>query len=89
MRTSLNELKQIEDHLLQLNAPEESLVFEANLILDANLRSNVQLQQHTYSLIKHYSRKQLRAEIDAVHQQIFSNAAHQTFVDKILSLFKK
>jgi len=89
MRTSLNELKQIEDHLLRLNAPEDSLVFEVKMILDTNLRSNVQLQQRTYTLVQQYGRKQLKAEIEAVHQQIFSSTAHRTFVDKIRSLFKK
>jgi hypothetical protein len=89
MRTSLNELKQIEDHLLGLNAPEDSLVFEAKMILDTNLRSNVQLQQRSYTLVQQYGRKQLKAEIEAVHQQLFNNPAHRTFVDKIRSLFKK
>jgi hypothetical protein len=89
MRTSLNELKQIEDHLLGLNAPEDALVFEAKMILDTNLRSNVLLQQRTYSLVQQYGRKQLKAEIEAVHRQIFTNPSQQGFVNKILSLFKK
>ena len=89
MRTSLNELKQIEDHLLRLNPPEDALLFEAKMILDTNLRSNVLLQQHTYTLVKQYGRKQLKAEIEAVHQQIFTNPKQQSFVNKILSLFKK
>ncbi|WCT11076.1 hypothetical protein [Mucilaginibacter jinjuensis] len=89
MRTSLNELKQIEDHLLRLSPPDDTLLFAAKMILDTNLRSNVLLQQRTYTLVQQYGRKQLKAEIEAVHQQIFSNTAHQTFVDKILSLFKK
>lgn len=89
MRTSLNKLKQIEDHLLRLSPPEDSLLFEAKMILDTDLRSNVLLQQRTYTLVQQYGRKQLKAEIEAVHQQIFSNPAQQGFVHKILSLFKK
>jgi hypothetical protein len=89
MRTSLNEIKQIEDHLLRLAPPEDSLVFEAKMILDSDLHHRVLLQQQTYALVKQYGRKTLKAEIEAVHQHIFSNPAHQTFVDKILSLFKK
>jgi hypothetical protein len=89
MRTSLNELKQIEDHLLRLSLPEDTLLFEAKMILDTGLRSNVLLQQRTYTLVQQYGRKQLKAEIEAVHQQIFSNPSQQGFVNKILSLFKK
>jgi hypothetical protein len=89
MRTSLNEIKQIEDHLLRLAPPEDSLVFEAKMILDNNLRHSVLLQQQTYTLVQQYGRKQLKAEIETVHQQIFSNPTQQGFVNKILSLFKK
>ena len=89
MRTSLNEIKQIEDHLLRLARPEDSLLFEAKMILDNNLRHSVLLQQQTYALVRQYGRKQLKAEIEAVHQQIFNDPKQHSFVDKILSLFKK
>ncbi|OKS87569.1 hypothetical protein RG47T_3030 [Mucilaginibacter polytrichastri] len=85
----MNEIKQIEDHLFRLTPPEDSLLFEAKIILDSNLRSNVLLQQQTYMLVQQYGRKTLKAEIDAVHQQIFTNPEHKNFVSKILSFFKK
>ncbi len=89
MRTSLNELKQIEDHLLQLNPAEDALLFEAKMILDNNLRNKALLQQRSYTLVQQYGRKQIKAEIEAVHQQIFTNPSAHGFVNKIRSLFKK
>jgi hypothetical protein len=89
MRTSLNEIKQIEDHLLRLAPPEDSLVFEAKMILDNELHQRVLLQQQSYALVQQYGRKQLKAEIEAIHQQIFSNPTQQSFVNRIRSLFKK
>jgi len=85
----LNEIKQIEDHLLRLAPPEDSLVFEAKMILDNDLHHRVLLQQQTYALVQQYGRKTLKAEIEAVHQQLFNNPAQHSFVNKIRSLFKK
>lgn len=89
MRTSLNEIKAIEQHLLQEAPPEDNLLFEANLILDPELKEKVQWQQKTYQLVRTYGRKQLRAEIEAVHQQLFTQARHRSFRQKVLSLFTK
>jgi hypothetical protein len=87
MRTSLNEIATIEDHLLQKQQPGESLLFEAKMILDDDLHQKVQFQQKSYTLIKQYGRKNLKAEIEAVHQQLFTEPKHQTFRQKIAQIF--
>ena len=89
MRTSLNNIKAIEDHLLGYNAPGDALVFEARMILSSNLRDDVQQQQNTYAVIKQYSRKQLKAEIAAVQHKLETEQAHQGFLERIINLFKK
>lgn len=89
MRTSLNEIKSIEQHLLQEQQPEDALLFEAHLILDDELQENVQWQQQVYQLVRAYGRKQLRAEIESVHQQLFTQARHRSFRQKVLRLFTK
>ncbi|MEK6477268.1 hypothetical protein WJR50_07030 [Catalinimonas sp. 4WD22] len=89
MRTSLNEIKAIEQHLLQEQQPEEALLFEARMMLDEGLKENVQWQQQAYQLVRAYGRKQLRAEIEAIHQQLFTQARHRSFRQKVLSLFAK
>jgi hypothetical protein len=46
-------------------------------------------QKKAHTIVQQYSRKKLKAEIEAVHGQLFTNPAHQSFRQKILSLFSK
>ncbi len=88
MRTSLNEIKAIDDHLFRLVPGAEDFLFEVRLILDDDLREKVVQQQQAHALIQQYGRKRLKAEIDAVHQQLFNDTRPHTFAAKILRLFK-
>lgn len=89
MRTSLNEIKAIEQHLLRQQQPEDTLLFEAHIILDPELKEKIKGQQQVYQLVQAYGRKQLRAEIESVHQQLFTQARHRSFRQKVLGLFTK
>jgi len=89
MRTSLNEIKQIEDHLFNQADPQDTVLFEAKLILDSGLQENVTWQQKTYTLVKQYGRKKLKAELEAVHQQLFALKEHRSFAQKIRALFSR
>jgi hypothetical protein len=89
MRTSLIETEQIEAHLLRRSDTGEALVFEAKMLLDSDLKEKVQWQQKTYTLVKLYGRNQLRQEIDAVHQNLFTHEQNKSFRQKIMSLFSK
>lgn len=88
MRTSLNELKAIDDHLFSLLPGDDKFLFEVKLILDDDLRTKVFQQQQIYVLIQQYGRKKLKAEIEAVHQQLFDDTQAHSFAAKILRLFK-
>ena len=87
MRTSLNEIKLIDEQILGLNNTPERLLFDAMLIINPNLRNQVSLQKQTHGFVKQYGRKQLKAEIENVHQQLFTNPLHQSFRQKIMRLF--
>ena len=87
MRTSLIEIEQIEQYLTGCPAPPDALLFEAQQIIQPALRDKVALQRQTYRLINQYGRKQLRSEIEAVHQQLFNREQHRNFKQKILRLF--
>jgi hypothetical protein len=87
MRTSLNEIKEIEDHLFKYNHPANVLLFEARLILDADLRQNAALQQSAYQTVQQYGRKNLKAEIEAVHQKLMNEPQHTGFMQKLIRLF--
>jgi hypothetical protein len=89
MRTSLNNIKAIDDHLFGLTTPGDALVFEARMILSSSLRDDVRQQQNTYEVIRQYGRKPLKAEIAAVQHQLQTQPQHQGFMQRIISLFKK
>ena len=89
MKTSWNELRLIEDHLLSTNKAEDSILFEARLILQPNLQDNVFWQQKTYELIHQYGRRQLRKEVEQVHEKLFTAPEHYSFRQKIMRFFGK
>jgi hypothetical protein len=89
MRTSLNNIKTIEDHLFGYHAPGDALVFEAHMILSSSLRDEVQQQQNTHDVVRQYSRKQLKAEIAALQNKLTHEPQHRGFMQKIINLFKK
>jgi hypothetical protein len=89
MRTSLNEIKAIDDHVLKLAPPDEALLFEAKLIINPALYEQIVLHKQTLSLVKQYGRNNLKAEIEAVHQKLFGQPEHESFRQKIMRLFGK
>lgn len=89
MTTSWNETQQIEAVLLGTAQPGDMLLFEAKMLLDQDLADKMCWQKKTYALIRQYGRKQLKAEIEAVHQQLFTQPANRVFSDKIKALFSK
>lgn len=89
MRTSLTEIKETEQYLQDaMNAPE-ARVFEARLLTSPLLRINKYFQEKAYTLLRHYHRKQLKAETEAIHQRIFSDPEKAAFRQQIALLFKK
>lgn len=89
MRTSLNEIKEIEEYLLKYSSTESRLVFEARMILQPELQQKASEQKQIYDLLRKYSRKQLKTEIEAAHNIMFTAPEHKNFRHKILSLFTK
>jgi hypothetical protein len=89
MRTSLNNVARIEAHLLGSQKPTDALLFEAMLLLDDSLHIDVSAQKQVYSLVQQYSRKQLKQEIEAAHEQLFNQPEHLSFKQKITRLFFK
>jgi hypothetical protein len=88
MRISLNKVEQIDNHLFNRGNTQDKLLFEALLILDPALKSQVSWQKKALDFVQHYGRKKMKAEIESVHRQLFNEPAHRRFRNKILSLFK-
>jgi hypothetical protein len=89
MRTSLNNIKAIDDYLSGRLVPGETLLFEANMLLNIDLTDDVQQQQNTYAIIRQYSRKKIKAEIMAVQETLATAPQHRGFMQRIAQLFKK
>lgn len=89
MRTSLNKLQDIEGFVLKTADRSDRLVFEARMIVNPELTEEVTLQKEAYAIVQHYSRRKLKAELEEVHQTLFTQPAHQRFRQKILALFKQ
>lgn len=89
MKTSLHELRSIEHYLLSDNKDGESFLFEAKLILQPELEEQVYWQNKTYQMVRNYGRKQLKNELNNIHETLFNTDKHQSFRQKVMRLFRK
>ena len=89
MRTLLNEIKLIDDHIFSRGTIGDQLVFDAMQIIDDGLPAKIIWQKNTHAIIQQYSRKKLKAEIETVHQKLFNEPVHRSFRQKIMWFFSK
>lgn len=87
MRTSLIELKRAEDFLAGRLSPSDAVLFRAKMILDRQLRENVNALNASYAMVKAYGRRKLKAEIASVENNIFTDPSKTEFQQKIAQLF--
>jgi len=85
----LNELCLIEYYLLSDDKDGESFLFEAKMILQPELKQQVYWQNKTYQMVRDYGRKQLKNEIDKIHETLFNTDEHQSFRQKVMRFFSK
>lgn len=88
MRTSLNEISLIDERIFNTAPPENKLLLDAMLIINPALNEQVAWQKQTHAIVKQYSRKKLKAEIEAVHHQLFNKPEHLSFRQRIMALFR-
>lgn len=89
MRTSLNEIKYIEQHLLGKSTVEDQLVFQAQLQINQDLKQKSEAQKLLYELIKLSGRNALIAEIQQVQRKLFNEKKFQSFQNQVASIFNK
>ncbi|QQL51410.1 hypothetical protein [Mucilaginibacter ginkgonis] len=87
MRTSLNKIAETEIFLQGDMEPNDALLFKADMLINPSLEENVTAQARTYHLIKQYSRKQLKAELETVHQKLFTQSRFRIFAERVKRLF--
>lgn len=88
MRTSLNEIKQIEDYLSGRMVTSDMTLFEASLVTNKSLKQKVDWQRQTYDLVKSYGRRKLGAEISMVEDKVFTDRKFTRFQKSVLQIFK-
>jgi hypothetical protein len=86
MKTSLSEIKQIDDHIMDQLRDGDKLVFDARIIIDPVLRFNIKMHQKLYALAKAYGRRSMRKEISIVEENVFLD---HSFREEIKTVFLK
>ncbi len=89
MKTSLNELRLIEDYLLSTGEDGNNCLFAAKMILQPQLGEQVYWQKKTYKVVQDYGRKQLKMEIEKIHHTLFNSDEHRTFRQRVMRIFNK
>lgn len=89
MRTSLNEIAQIESWVTGRLQPSEKLLFEARLLVSPALRDQLKLQQAIHQVVRLFARKQLKQELRAVQNNMFRQAGKSAFQQEVNQIFKK
>jgi len=87
MRTSLNNLKLAEEYIEGKLDAGEAAVFEARLILDAELRNDIEYLQRSYKVIRYCGRKLLKNRIEEIHHKLFQHSQYSDFRNNIMKLF--
>lgn len=89
MRTSLRETQMLDNYTLRQQTEEESLLTEARLLLSPELQDKLHWQQQVYELVQLYGRRRLKEELEAVHEQLFTESCFGKFRSQIYRIFKK
>ncbi|MFD1258663.1 hypothetical protein ACFQ3S_17790 [Mucilaginibacter terrae] len=89
MKTSAFNTGHIDSYLLLQLPPGDKLVFDAQLMLYPDLQETVEWQRKVHYLVQLRARRQLKAQINAVEQMVFSQPEYSSFRQKLLSYFSK
>ena len=87
MRTSLSDITKTEKYLQGQLGPEDSLLFQARLLVDGELRANTFFHRMVHRLVSLYRRKQLKEEVEAIHKKLFFDPAKADFRERVMKNF--
>ncbi len=85
MRKQLHEIEDIDNYIFKKVSGSQRLLFEAKTIINPDLRTNVIFQRKTYSLIRWFSRKQRKEQLESVFTRLMQE---QHFSSTVNSIFK-
>ena len=87
MRTSLNEIAEIENLLLKFGDPSDRLVTEAKVLSNPSFKDKTLCQSVAYELIQQYGRNKLLDEIKSVEERLFTTSKYRSFQKRIRAIF--
>jgi predicted hydrocarbon binding protein len=87
MRKSLHDIQQIESYIFGRMSVQENQDFKVRLLINARLYEEVEAQKEAYALVKTYGRKKLKAELNAVHEKLFTHPEKRSFRQLIKNIF--
>lgn len=85
MRTSLNEIAEIEKYIFRKLPPEEKVLLDARLVVNEDFRMKVFLQDKIYRLLSLFHKKNLKKEAEEVFQTLMKNPSFQKEVSTIFN----
>jgi len=89
MRKSLREIQHIEKYILGQMSTQECHNFNVQLLLNPQLRNEVDIQKSAYTFINSYGRQKLKAELNIVHEKLFSHPEKKWFRRLIKNIFNQ
>jgi hypothetical protein len=87
MRTSLNEIKNIELYLHGNISVDDKRAFEARMQHNQPFSINVFLQRKLYRLLPFYKRRRIKEQAEQLHHRLFHHPEHSAFRESIFQLF--
>uniref|UniRef100_UPI0040492B8A hypothetical protein n=1 Tax=Fulvivirga sp. TaxID=1931237 RepID=UPI0040492B8A len=87
MRTSLTEIQEIDNYLLDHN-PAQSLVVDAKILVSPLFKDKVLWQKAVHELVKLHGREKLKAEIQSIEKKLLTAPKYRSFQERIRSIFK-
>ena len=87
MRTSLNEIQEIERFIQGTMEETEAAEFQRRIRRDPLLHIKMQLQVRVMVLVKMYHRKRLKMELEEVHERMFANPLKSSWRERVLNFF--
>jgi hypothetical protein len=89
MKTSYTEIIRTEKFLRQEMGADDSLVFQARILLSSELRANTYFHKLVQRLVRLYHRRQVKAEIETLHSRLFNDPSKTAFREGIVRLFNR
>lgn len=83
MRSTLLEVQQIDEYLLDKMSAEERALFQARTIISSELRDKVRKQSVVHSIIKWFGREEQRRRLENFYNQLTADISFKSEIEKI------